>query len=382
MERGAIPLPTRPVLRAALFALALWLGAGQVLGADPAGGARVLLVVNDKSPVSRTIGEYYARKRGVPSENICHVSARPIEEIDRVAYNELAAAVGECLQTRKLVERVYYIVTTLGDPLKVSGVIGLNGDAASVDSELTLLYSELHGAAAHRTGGVIANPYYGKIAAEFSHPGFPIYLVTRLAAYDFPGVKEMIDRAMEASNRGKFVIDMSAGNDASGEKWLRNAADMLPKDRVVLDDTSHPLYEQSDVIGYASWGSNDGNHDRRFPGFRWLPGGIATEYVSTDGRTFQRPPQGWVPSNKWTRPDLWFDGSPQSLSADFIEEGATGASGHVYEPYLPFTPHPDILLPAYYRGMNLAESFYLSIPALSWENIVIGDPLCSLGKPH
>ena len=149
----------------------------------------------------------------------------------------------------------------------------------------------------------------------------------------------------------------------------------------MLDESSRPLYDQSDVIGYASWGSNDNNHNRRFANFRWLPGGIATEFVSTDGRTFQRPPDGWVPSKDWSNSRKWFAGAPQSLSADFILEGATGASGHVYEPYLAFTPRPDLLLPAYYSGRNLAESYYLAIPALSWQNIVLGDPLCSLGPP-
>jgi len=33
------------------------------------------------------------------------------------------------------------------------------------------------------------------------------------------------------------------------------------------------------------------------------------------------------------------------------------------------------------RGRNLAESYYLAIRSLSWQNIVVGDPLCSLGKP-
>jgi uncharacterized protein (TIGR03790 family) len=344
--------------------------------------ARVLLVVNDNSPVSRTIGEYYARRRGVPAQNICHLRAPVDEEIGRSDYDRLAAAVSACLRSHNLVESVYYIVTTLGDPLKVSGSSGLNGDAASVDSELTLLYSELKGALPHRTAGSIPNPFFGKSGADFSHPEFPMYVVTRLAAYDFDGVKTMIDRAMEAANRGKFVIDMSEGNDAAGEKWLRDAAAKLPKDRVELDETSRPLYDQTGVIGYASWGSNDAHHNRRFPNFRWLPGAIATEYVSSDGRTFQRPPQEWVPSNKWDSPALWFARSPQSLSADFILEGATGASGHVYEPYLNLTPHPDVLLPAYYSGRNLAESFYLSIPALSWQNIVLGDPLCALGKPR
>ena len=32
-------------------------------------------------------------------------------------------------------------------------------------------------------------------------------------------------------------------------------------------------------------------------------------------------------------------------------------------------------------GRNLAESYYLAILGLSWQNIVVGDPLCSLGRP-
>jgi uncharacterized protein (TIGR03790 family) len=105
-----------------------------------------------------------------------------------------------------------------------------------------------------------------------------------------------------------------------------------------------------------------------------------TEYVSTNGRTFTRPPEDWNLSD-WNSPKLWFFGSPQSLTADYLLEGVTGASGHVYEPYLTMTPRPDLLLPAYYQGRNLAESYYLSIPRLSWQNIVVGDPLCSIGKP-
>jgi uncharacterized protein (TIGR03790 family) len=74
--------------------------------------------------------------------------------------------------------------------------------------------------------------------------------------------------------------------------------------------------------------------------------------------------------------------SPQALTADYLAEGASGASGHVDEPFLQFTPRPDILLPAYFGGRNLAESYYLAMPALSWQNIVAGDPLCAIGPPR
>jgi uncharacterized protein (TIGR03790 family) len=163
----------------------------------------------------------------------------------------------------------------------------------------------------------------------------------------------------------------------SGNEWLRNAAILLPADRVVLEETAAVAQGQKQVIGYGSWGSNDSNRKVRRLGLEWLPGGIATEYVSTNGRTFSRPPDTWK-LGTWTDKSTWFAGAPQSLTADLLADGATGASGHVYEPYLRYTPRPDYLFPAYLGGRNLAESYYLAMPALSWQNIVIGDPLCSL----
>jgi len=149
---------------------------------------------------------------------------------------------------------------------------------------------------------------------------------------------------------------------------------------VVFDETTSVLYGQRDVIGYASWGSNDSRRKQRQLGFQWLPGAIATEFVSTNARSFQRPPEKWTYTT-WSDHLHLFAGSPQGLSADLVQEGATGASGNVYEPYLVGCVRPDYLFPAYYQGRNLVESFYLSLMHLSWQAVVLGDPLCALGKP-
>ena len=74
----------------------------------------------------------------------------------------------------------------------------------------------------------------------------------------------------------------------------------------------------------------------------------------------------------------WFAGSPQTLTADYIHEGATGCSGHVYEPYLDSRRTRTMSSRHTFTGRNLAESYYLGIPGLSWQNIVVGDPLCKL----
>ena len=127
-----------------------------------------------------------------------------------------------------------------------------------------------------------------------------MYLVTRLAAYDLEGVKAIIDRSMHAVNQGKFVIDTESPEPKEGDSWLREAANLLPKDRVIFDGSYKVIYDQTGVIGYAGWGSNDHQRHRRFLGFHWLPGAIATEFVSTNGRTFQKPPDSWNISD-WNR---------------------------------------------------------------------------------
>jgi len=340
----------------------------------------VLVVINQASALSRQIGEYYAERRHIPSSNICRISASASEEISRSDFDDqVARPIQTYLRGHHLTEKVLYIVTTAGVPLKVRGNLGLAAEAASVDSELTLPYFDLHGRA-HPLPAGIANPFFGKINAPFRHPDFPIYLVTRLAGFDFDDVKGIIDRALVARNRGKFVIDLKGSDNTQGNAWLLQAAGQLPRGRVVLDNSRNVLSHESDVIAYASWGSNDPDRKERHLGFHWLAGAIMTEYVSTNGRSFARPPDSWN-MGAWGDAKATFQGSPQSLTADYIHDGVTGASGHVYEPYLQFTPRPNILLPAYFRGRNLAESYYLAIPVLSWMNIVIGDPLCSLAKP-
>jgi uncharacterized protein (TIGR03790 family) len=225
--------------------------AGSALSAQT--GANVLVVVNDNSPVSRSIGEYYALRRSIPLRNLCHIRATSEEAIERSRYqSSIANPIANCLRKNGLVESVLYIVTTLGMPLKIPGTVPESpaSDASSVDSELTLLYSDIS-RGPHSMPGAIPNPFFGRVNDKFTHPAFPIYLVTRLAAYTFEEVKGIIDRSLSAANRGKFIIDLAGDGNPDGEAWLLDAARRLPQDRLVLDQTSTVLYHQTDVIGYA-----------------------------------------------------------------------------------------------------------------------------------
>ena len=130
------------------------------------------------------------------------------------------------------------------------------------------------------------------------------------------------------------------------------------------------------MLGYYSWGSNDPTIKGRHFGFGFAPGALAAMFVSTDARTFREPPADWTIGN-WEDKQSYFAGSPQSLTGDLIRAGVTGIGGACGRAVPGRDDPPDLLFPAYVKGANLAEAFYRAMPYLSWQTVVIGDPLCA-----
>jgi uncharacterized protein (TIGR03790 family) len=316
---------------------------------------------------------------------VCRITAPSREHIDRATFDKLIRQpLMECLRSGGLQDKVLYLVLTKGVPLVIDGQRGENGDQASVDSELTLLYQDLI-LGRHPVRGKVANPYYLKNSrsspmVRFSHREFPIYLVTRLDGYDLGEVKALIDRGLQAQPEGRFLLDLKQDDASPGNGWLRQAAEALraagiAPSRILLDQSRVFVTGEKNLLGYASWGSNDPANTSRYLKHTWAPGALLAEFVSSDGRTFERPPAEWN-IGKWDGPrSAFFKDSPQSLIADYLAEGVTGAAGYVDEPFLPGCVRPQVLFPAYVSGLNLAESFYSALPELSWKAVVIGDPL-------
>jgi uncharacterized protein (TIGR03790 family) len=349
-------------------------------------GENVAVVINDASAASQRIGEYYVRKRAVPSGNVIHIQAPTAEEITPQEFaSTIEGPIAAAFTRGDLEDRILYIVLTKDVPLRIKGTGGQNGTVASVDSELTLLYRRMTGAVT-AAAGPLANPYFlntSPVPASkpFTHAEYDIYLVTRLDAFTVDEALRLVDKAAAPAARGRVVLDEKATLfNRTGEDWLEEAAkrltDMGRGDDVLLDRAATPVRDVKEVLGYYSWGSNDPANRVRDFGVQFVPGALAATFVSSDARTFKEPPATWQPTSDWNDKNTWFEGSPQSLTADLIREGATGAAGHVAEPFLGATIRPQILFPAYMSGRNLAESFYLAMPSVSWQTVVVGDPLC------
>jgi uncharacterized protein (TIGR03790 family) len=349
------------------------------------GAERVLLVVNEKSPLSRRLGDFYQGWHGLAEWQVCRIKTAiadsvAAETMSRAAYEkEIEAPVRQCIEAQAPHARPWYLVLTQGMPIRVAGKAAADWretEQASVDSELAALYLKQSGAAV-KLAGPARNPFFEQKYAQFRHPDFPVYLVTRLAGYSFEDAKRAVERCRGAKKQGVAVLDLNGDNDDMGNDWLRSAAILLPEGRSVLDTGTKVLSGIEKVMAYASWGSNDKARKSRKSGMQWLPGAIAAEYVSTSARTFTEPPRKWSLGN-WSEASSWFAGSPQSMILDYVWEGVSGISGATDEPYLSLLPRPHLLIPAYLEGRNLAESFYVSLPALSWQIMILGDPLCKL----
>jgi uncharacterized protein (TIGR03790 family) len=144
-------------LAATLFALSA--------PAEAQTGANVLVVINGSSAASDTIGHQYAAKRDVPRENVCTLQLPVAESVSRAEYGEqIEEPIWKCITQRYAHDRILYIVLTQGVPIRIIGTGGRTGTAASVDSELALLYRRRSGQEAP-IAGFVPNPYFAGTAA-------------------------------------------------------------------------------------------------------------------------------------------------------------------------------------------------------------------------
>ncbi len=365
------------------FLVFLFCAAAATQGRSQASGeyGDVAVLVNVNSPSSLAIGQYFQAARGIPDINVIRLNLPSVEEIDGPAFTALRSQVEEYLVENNLTISINYLVTTKGMPLKVNREPGMarpgstSSASASVESELALLLGSR--SASIGLAGRCWSPYYCA-GRHFSRTAFGMYLVTRLDGYSVDDVKAMIDRSgpgLAPDPSSTYVLDQDpTWNSASSVSPLNaNLADACAALRakglaVELNTDTSFVVSRPAVGGYVSWGSNDRHAslytDHAIPHSTWSRGAIAETYVSTSARSFAAPPA-----------------YGQSLIADLLREGASGAKGYVYEPYSTSMANASLLLDKYTSGYNLAESYYLASPYLSWMDVIVGDPKTSLASP-
>lgn len=342
----------------------------------------VLLIINDSSEASREIGAYFAEKRGIPERRIVRLQTTTAETINDATFETIRSTIETAMHDRNLVDSINYIVTTKGVPLRITRPAGNPDNAAitarraSFESELMLINGPLADSIGnaswffHAYGAQNQNRHFRRVDHGF-------YLVTRLDAYDVETVTSMIDRGgpnrLVDKDSVLFLFDREPGaRDAAFDNSQVAAGQILGSRgwRAEVNNDTIYVTDRENVIGYASWGSNDRYHrpfaTNAIPRNTWSVGSLAETFVSTSGRSL-------MPGTSYG----------QSLIADWLAEGTVGAKGYVFEPFTIALALPHVLFDRYTdasqgRRYNMAESFAMASRTLSWMEVVLGDPKTSI----
>lgn len=90
----------------------------------------VLVVINDNSATSTTIGNYYVTSRGIASTSVIHINTVTTEAVSRTEFtNNIRTPIENFITSRGITTSTNYIVTTKGVPLR------LNDTTNSVESD-------------------------------------------------------------------------------------------------------------------------------------------------------------------------------------------------------------------------------------------------------
>lgn len=342
-------------------------------GAQTVSYTDVAVIINDNSQTSIDIGNYFQSARNIPSQNIIHVLSPTTENINSLEFEQMRAQIESHLISNGIADSINYLVTTKGVPLKVNGGCVLdttnNSSCASVDSELALILGPLSNSIG--LSGQVVNPVYAD-TSNFDRESAGIYLVTRLDGYSKDDVFRIIDRS--APNTGinktsaKGIVDIS---NATGSDSAYFASLFLPSYDYLMNNSWNaeldlnpaPLTNQSNVFGY--FGLGHGPLPSALFNYDWTSGAVGAMTMCNSANTF----------DDQTNPNNDF------LIANLIEDGCTGALGHVDFIYYSQIWDAEVFLSRYLsttHTYNLAESFYMAEKTLSWQTVVIGDPKASV----
>lgn len=401
---------------------------------------RVLVVVNQNSPVSQAIADYYMSPDTGRAIDPAHrfevdlpdaAASRGNETITRDQYeNNLRAPLEQFLQGNpEIRDSIKYIVLTKGIPIKIqntgsetcSAIIFNRGtpfnndiNCAAVDAELTFVIQS-NDPVPFEPGSFYWNPFYGDQeplpftplsliathAVDNNKQARLDYLVTRLDGYTLADVLAEIDRALNPYTAGdgwaildgdknydRMEDDFSPGGYGKGAYTLiQEAGGNVYYDADFAGGPGYPTFLTRETIGDDSisqrviFYAGHGVHHNPDPpsnnlyilndlNFGYLNGAFFISYESFNGGSLFAPPDDpdGVPDNH----------TGQGNIADFIHMGGTAAIGNVYEPFASWVGDERFHYPAFLQGAEMGEAAYRGLIGLSWQEIVVGDPLYRL----
>ena len=306
------------------------------------------VVVNDNDPLSVEVAAYYVTARGIPQDNVVHLSFGTDDVLPEAEFTplkeELEAQLPETVQGLALTWTTPYRV----DCMSVTAAFALGFDT---------IYCNTSGQACGETAPV---DYYD---ADTLQPWVDLDLrpTMMLAATSLEDAKALIDRGIA-----------SDGTHPTGDGYFVRTTDEPRSVRYPDFETTVQAWDEVLDLTYIDNGDGAGSNVVEdavdvlyyFTGLTDVPGIDTNTYLPGAVADHLTSFGGFVPE------------SSQMSALRWLEAGATASFGTVVEPcaVLAKFPNTKVLLPHYFRGETVLEAYWKSV---SWpgEGLFIGEPL-------
>jgi uncharacterized protein (TIGR03790 family) len=332
----------------------------------------LLVIANKKNGDSIELAHFYMQKRNIPIKNLIIINTTDKESCSRESYEtEIKNPVRYYFTQHPVESRaIRCVVLMYGMPLKILPAEGQDDyqktDRASVDSEIALVRM-----LDYSLEGWILNPFFFRYQKrnELTISKDDILMVSRIDGPTLDIAKRIITDSIDVEKTGlsgnayfdarwSFPDIRPLEGHAAYDYAIHRSAQVLGQTNmmmVVIDD-KESLFKQGsnlDAALYCGWYSLGKYVDA----FKWQKGSVGYHIASSECTTLKKPN-----SQVWCKM--------------MLEKGIAATIGPVFEPYAEAFPVPDIFFGFLVDGyLSLAECYILSTRFLSWQMVLIGDPL-------
>ncbi len=353
-------------LGAFVVILLLVLSGGSIAaaGLDP---SQVAILVNKDTPISSQVSRMYEKLRAIPPANVLSLSLGPDRQITSDQYwSKAAPPIKKYLEANP---EIRCILTTSGVPYTIQPEGKDQG--AAFDNELAAVLREQPGD--QKRGQ--ANPLFvggGNLGAVTDPRKFQMVFVVRLDGPDLKTITRMVEDAIATEKSG---LEGPVYGDAQGLDSVTAYGVGDASIRAAIDRFSGAGFPSTLDMKQESWKQPAGGVGNQAAGAAFYLGWY--DYVNFQDifgeKGLARGSIAWhIASGEAV--NIW-DPSSKGWCVNLMRRGAAVTIGPVSEPYVTAFPHGDIFTEALLSGESIAESYWLALPQVSWQMVVLGDPL-------
>ncbi len=342
-----------------LCGVAILLSLNQFTSSAQAGGSglNTLVVINQNSSNSITVGNYFAERRNVPPENIVRISwpGGNISWDDTQFQTNLLQPLIAAISGRGLSNQVQYVALSMDIPYATVQSNFHNGTTSG------LFYGLKTGAGLNAY--MLTNSYAGSEAVfadakPAAAEGGYSFLTTMITAGSLAQAKSLVDQGVNSDSTFPTAPAVLAKTSDPLRRIRYTAFDnaifntRLRGNYSVIRKNTDSMTGETNLLGYQT-----GLMTLSVPATVFAPGAMADSLTSYGGAIF-----GY---------------NEQTSLLAFIHAGAAGSYGTVTEPTANAAKFPN---PQNYffqsRGFNLAECYYQSLD-IPFQGLVVGEPLAA-----